>query len=198
MGRLGTFTDPDARPVKMISERQLPWLQDLTRQLFDLTAEITGDDVTANREAALSALEDLTSREASAKIDELRNDLLPTLRRTRAATPRTTMAVPAPELDRKALYMLDGQVYRVRLAGPTARRAGELYALVLNTGTREFDYLPGAYDVAAKITPDHKMTAEQARTFGDVHAWCARCGADLSDPKSIAQGMGPTCIKYQR
>lgn len=42
-----------------------------------------------------------------------------------------------------------------------------------------------------------RMTLEEARQFGQLYGICCVCGAVLTDPKSIADGIGPDCGKKQ-
>lgn len=57
-----------------------------------------------------------------------------------------------------------------------------------STGT--FVYEAGAM---ARISPDDRMTVEEAADFGRLYGFCVRCGATLTDEESIARGMGPIC-----
>lgn len=190
MGRLGRYTDNTAA---MITGPQLGFLTSLTEQKFSLRVA-AGETITDEyREMTFETIKGLTKREASDAITKAKDDVA-ALRRTSYAAQAVEAPINAPDLDRKAFYVLDGQIYRLRVAGPTARRKGETYALVLNTATRKFDY--AGYDIPTRLTESHKMNAEQAKAFGDLHAWCVRCQADLSDPKSIARGFGPVCAKY--
>lgn len=47
--------------------------------------------------------------------------------------------------------------------------------------------------VAAGATP---MTMMQAAQQGHVMGFCIRCGATLTDPESVAAGIGPVCKNY--
>jgi len=78
-------------------------------------------------------------------------------------------------------------IFRVKLS-----QAGRLYALRLNTLTGEFEYDRGAIK---SLSADDRLTVEQAVAFGHTYGRCIVCGRDLTDPKSVAQGIGPVCIK---
>lgn len=53
-----------------------------------------------------------------------------------------------------------------------------------------FTYCPGAMGL---IREEHKMTPEQAAEFGRLTGSCCCCGRLLTDPQSIADGIGPVC-----
>lgn len=80
----------------------------------------------------------------------------------------------------------DGAVYRV-----VRSQAGRLYAKRLNE-SGGFSYASAAI---AKITEDDRMTLEQAAAWGRRFGFCAWCGRVLTDPASIAAGIGPVCAK---
>ena len=78
-----------------------------------------------------------------------------------------------------------GAVYKVQKA---VHGSGRLYAKKLH-GTR-FEYDPGA---VFKIKPEHKMTLDEAKTFGKLYGVCCVCARTLTDEGSIAEGIGPIC-----
>lgn len=53
-----------------------------------------------------------------------------------------------------------------------------------------FVYKSGA---VLRLTPDMKMTMEQAKTFGALYGTCVRCGRALTREDSIERSMGSTC-----
>jgi hypothetical protein len=55
-----------------------------------------------------------------------------------------------------------------------------------------FIYSAGAMRV---LTPEMKMTLEEAKQFGIETGICCVCGAYLTDAKSVAEGIGPVCAK---
>lgn len=94
--------------------------------------------------------------------------------------------VPAPVQVEEGLYMAqDGTVvlvYRTRngrLAGKTKQG-------------HSFKYQMGAVSLAAT---GHKVTAEEAATFGLTHGHCIACAHDLTDDRSLTVGYGPVCAK---
>lgn len=96
-------------------------------------------------------------------------------------------AEPKAELS-EGMYRKGGEVYRVK----RSRQTGGLYAMrLIDNGDRgEFEYEKGAIRLLAA---EDRMTLEQAQEHGVQHGWCCVCGAHLTDPKSIARGIGPVC-----
>jgi hypothetical protein len=100
----------------------------------------------------------------------------------------------------EGMYRHDGEVYKVQRS-----QAGRLYAkhltpfgghrLVDATGDVvgfEFQYEPGAI---ARLSASDLLTLDEAKQFGLRYGFCCVCGDRLSDAKSVAQGIGPVCIK---
>jgi hypothetical protein len=61
------------------------------------------------------------------------------------------------------------------------------------SGKAKWVYAPGAIATLAGKSP---MTLEEAKKFGHAHGYCIRCGAQLTDPKSVEAGIGPICAGY--
>jgi len=88
------------------------------------------------------------------------------------------------------IYRKDDVVYKVQynLAGTN------LYAkrLVLDEeGNGSWEYAGGVRKVG--LTPEHKMTLEQAKEFGALYGTCVACGRRLTNEESIEAGIGPVC-----
>lgn len=121
-------------------------------------------------------LSDISKATASRIIEEL------------LALPKRESVRPTPAVRptvTEGIYFKGGQVYRVK---PSA--TGNLYAKVL-VGNR-FEYAQGA---VRTLTLDDKMSLEQAEAFGLQFGVCVVCGAELSDPVSVARGIGPVCAR---
>lgn len=84
------------------------------------------------------------------------------------------------------MYAKEGEIYRVK----RSKSSGNLYAVILRGSF--FDYAPGALRTLA---PEDRMTLEQAKAYGQQTGICCVCAAVLTDPKSIAAGIGPICGK---
>ena len=114
-------------------------------------------------------LDNLTSKEAS--------DLITLL----LASPRKSVA----ELEVGMYKTADGEIYRVQ----KSRESGNLYA-------KRLDLIDGfVYEQGAirKITASDRMTLDEAKAFGVETGMCCVCGAFLTDPTSVARGIGPIC-----
>lgn len=90
------------------------------------------------------------------------------------------------------MYLLDGEIYKIQYA---VHGSGKPYAKRLVPPATEgerarFDYAPG---MVRKLRPEHRMSLEQAREYGELYGVCVRCGAVLTKEKSIERAMGDTC-----
>lgn len=114
------------------------------------------------------------------------------------------------------MYLKDETIYKVQCARTGAKRpyakrlviheacgdhkAHEPYewSPCLNCGTLEgessveFEYAP---DAIKTLAPMYRMTLEEAKALGALYGTCIVCGRTLSDEKSVAAGIGPTCAK---
>ena len=57
-------------------------------------------------------------------------------------------------------------------------------------GSWQFVYQQGAINT---LSPEDKMSLEDAKEFGRIYGVCIRCGATLTDEDSIEAGIGPIC-----
>lgn len=89
------------------------------------------------------------------------------------------------------MYQHEQTIYRVKLS-----KQGRLYAMrfvpTAPTKSERFEYANGAI---YKLRADERMTVEQVASLGLAFGVCCVCGAELTDEKSVAQGIGPVCIK---
>lgn len=81
-----------------------------------------------------------------------------------------------------------GQLYKVY----PARGHGNMLAklIVVEDGAVYFEYAGAARRF---VQPDGKLSLEEAKAFGASTGYCCNCGAELTDPDSIAAGIGPIC-----
>ena len=103
----------------------------------------------------------------------------------------TLLAMPklvsANRVTEQGVYQTaDGAIYRVQ----ASRESGNLYAKRLNAETAKFEYEAGAL---RNIKPADKMTLAEAKAFGIETGICCVCGRFLTDPISVAEGIGPVC-----
>lgn len=119
----------------------------------------------------------LSIAQASALIDALFN----APKRATAKTAKDTAEPVAEGIYRTT----DGTVYRV-----VTSEAGNRYAKRLRESGRGFDYAQGAI---RNLTAGDRLTLEQAAALGLQFGACVVCGRELSDPDSVAMGIGPVC-----
>ncbi len=110
--------------------------------------------------------------------------------------PERERTVPAAGLE-AGMYKVGQDIFRVKISGAGRPYANVLvHDTILNGNYRDaavwFDYAPGA---VRKITPEHRMTVEQCAEFGLLYGTCCVCARTLTNPKSIAKGIGPICEK---
>ncbi|MEV7675036.1 DUF6011 domain-containing protein [Streptomyces sp. NPDC088752] len=86
----------------------------------------------------------------------------------------------------------DGEIFAV-----VRGRVDTLYARRFVPPAEEGGGASFAYDRAALATlsESDRMTVEQAADIGRELHVCIRCGDALTDPKSVARGIGPVCAK---
>jgi hypothetical protein len=128
-------------------------------------------------------------------------------RRAPKATPKATNQTEPVELP-DGIYFKDGVVYKVvkavhgsghsyakRLVPPRERTDGAVDPVMGLQGHSRgrFEFAKGAI---RELTPDDKMTLEQAREYGALYGICSNCGAMLTDEDSIERGMGPICAGH--
>jgi hypothetical protein len=92
----------------------------------------------------------------------------------------------APPVTEPGVYRRGGKLYKVQLS----KTSGLPYAKADVDG--RWEYQAGAiYSLCAA----DRLTLEQAKAIGKETGVCVMCSRDLSDPVSIAGGIGPVCEK---
>lgn len=84
------------------------------------------------------------------------------------------------------MYMDGVTIFKVRRSKTT----GALYAMRL-VGNK-FMYESGSIRA---LKSSQRMSLDQAKAYGVQTGTCCVCAAVLTDPKSIASGIGPVCAK---
>lgn len=84
----------------------------------------------------------------------------------------------------EGMYSADGDVFKVQ----RSKESGRLYAKVLQDGS--FEYAPGAM---RKLTVADRMSLDEAKAYGRRTGVCCVCGRQLTNPVSVAEGIGPIC-----
>lgn len=137
-----------------------------------------------------------TPEEATAKATEWAkaqnkktvSDAISSLKAKVAAMPKPKAAVVEP-----GYYVKGEDTYFVTTAKSTGNTYAKKWAVKYGNKKASWVYAPGVMATLAGQTP---MTLEQAKAFGHSHGYCIRCGAQLTDPKSVEAGIGPICAGY--
>ena len=175
-----------AAPVRISAgptEPMVAYVLSLTRRNL---GEVT-DEVMAAAEAHVRSL---TKYEAGKLIDTLK--AIP-------AAPKKAATAPAAQVT-EGMYRdpATGDIFKVQVAH---HGSGNLYAKKLvkletpktkgkKTYSHEFAYAPGSI---TKVQAAWKMSKEEAQEWGRLYGACCKCGAILTDERSIAAGIGPVC-----
>jgi hypothetical protein len=88
----------------------------------------------------------------------------------------------------EGFYLVNAGAFKVT----RSKETGRLYAKKLDLDTGKFEYDKGAI---YNLRPETRMTKEQAAEYGRRTGTCMICNRTLTDPKSIAAGIGPICMK---
>jgi len=86
-------------------------------------------------------------------------------------------------------YRLGDQFFRVQMNRTKTSR----YAKVYDQEKRDWIYV--GREPFRHLTPDRHLTLEEAMAWGHQWGRCLVCNAELTDPKSVARGIGPVCAK---
>lgn len=110
--------------------------------------------------------------------------------------PERERTVPAAGLE-AGMYKIGQDIFRVKISGAGRPYANALVTEnILNGNYADaavwFEYAPGAI---YRIKPEHRMTVEECAAFGVLYGTCCVCARTLTDPKSVAKGIGPVCEK---
>lgn len=114
-----------------------------------------------------------TKRDASKRIETLK------------ALPRPAVTASAPSVEvPEGMHLHDGDVFRVQRSG-----AGHLYAKHRIDGAWEYE----GRKPLARLSADTLVTLATAKEYGLATGMCCICSRTLTDPNSIAAGIGPIC-----
>jgi hypothetical protein len=161
--------------VPRASEKQQAFLRSLLAER---------DLVTDETEAMLAAI---SKTQASAMIEQIK------------ATPRVVNnhkadGTRATTIAEDGFYVLEHgdhvDVYKVQRA---VHGSGNLYAKRLVPGV---DGAKGTWEYEGRAPlslPLERLTLERAKELGRLYGMCVKCGATLTDERSIEAGIGPIC-----
>lgn len=105
---------------------------------------------------------------------------------------REQTPAPAKPVSEEGMYRTDGTVYRVKRTKDGERLYATRFVPDATVKSERFVYDKGAIH---RISADDRMTPEQAEELGALYGVCVVCGAELTDPDSVARGIGPVCRK---
>lgn len=88
----------------------------------------------------------------------------------------------------EGMYRKNDAIFRVQ----RSLGNGNLYAKRLDVIEMKFVYEQGAIKF---LKGADKMTLDEAKAFGVETGFCCVCAKFLTDPKSVANGIGPVCAK---
>jgi hypothetical protein len=158
------------------SERQTAFISSL---LSDRTVPVTYSENISERMSEGI----LTSREASQAIDYLKG--LP----KRPGAHAHAVDLPL------GIYTVGEEIWRVGVSRTTGRKyAARLRGNLLTMDAKPvFDWVKGGLGILAR--EGERKSLEWAEAWGLQHGWCICCDAFLTDPASVARGIGPVCAK---
>ena len=122
--------------------------------------------------------DNLSKRGASALIDEL-------LSLPREGRPVAPVDVALVEGMYRAL---DGGIVKVQISGQGRPYGKVLVESETVPGSWSFEYRPGLISSALVA-----LTLDEAKAFGCETGTCCVCGRELTNPASVAAGIGPVC-----
>lgn len=182
-----------------ITGKQLVFLSKLLDEaveLLDVRDKITGCEWPEARQGVAhmrSMADQMTKREASAAIgaamdnnDKLREELKDI---GVEPAPQRPVETPVTEFVTTGMYQVNDRIFKVLPSRASERHYAKELVGESQTGFG-FEYARGAMRM---IRPEHRMTAAQAAEFGKLTGSCCCCGRLLTDPNSIADGIGPVC-----
>ena len=138
----------------------------------DLIARLLAERETPETFESKAKSPDLDRATASAYIDAL------------FAAPRKPVVHEDGAAIGEGYFYVEGLIYKVQ----ASKSSGNLYAKVF--GDSGYEYAPGAMRLLASAS---RLTLEQAAEMGVKTGRCVVCARLLTDPESVAAGIGPIC-----
>jgi hypothetical protein len=119
---------------------------------------------------------DLTKSQAS--------NMITKLKKCPVKAPGTQGKAAAKEIVPEGFYCVGIDYFKVQ----TSKTTGKRYAKIWTGSTWSYN-AGGVY----KLTLADKLTEEQAAMFGKKTGHCCICSKLLTNPESVAKGIGPVC-----
>lgn len=117
------------------------------------------------------------------------SDLIETLKSHADQTVNTRYVEPS-YIPEEGPYKVDEETFYLVV---TSKDTGRRYAKKFNPNTRKFLYVGQA--PFRLLTLDRRMSAIDAKVFGDLFSVCCNCGHRLTKKVSIDHGYGPICAE---
>ena len=187
-----------------VSEKQLTFITNLVDQREQMyrNAGLTeqADAIAKLRPAVIAEMQKptMSTGDGSKTITRMkdRNEKIKGELRAAIEAKRAEERANKPQRDTvtDGFYKMDDTIYKV-----VTSKAGRQYAKELITrkysdekgdSDREFVFAPGAI---SRLTPEHKMSLEDAEEYGQLYGRCLNCGRVLTAEDSIKRAMGPVC-----
>jgi hypothetical protein len=193
-----TIARPTSKPMTRGAGSQLEFITNLLIQIGDMAPGRR--DALRNEMNSQYRQRSFTTRDASVWIDRLRairNEIRTTvqaaeaqLRAQEAGIPAQRVAEPRPEVPsgRYAVAGEDGHTKFYRVANKDGHYTVYVFA---STAQHRIQGWSAAKAILRKIEADGPQAA--MIRFGLEMGSCGKCGTKLTDPESIAAGIGPIC-----
>lgn len=149
-----------------------------------LCEQVAAEDAETIRKAmaTIEASEhEFSTAMASAFIDQLKQ-----FRAEKPAAAKTEQVDPPV-----GIHMADGRYYRVQPNKAKTR----VYAFELTVTDGKFSKEYVGRSPFALLSGATLLTLAEAAEFGHSYGVCIACGLTLTNPKSVAAGIGPVCAK---
>lgn len=89
------------------------------------------------------------------------------------------------------MYRLpDGNLAKVVVAKTSGKPYAKRLVVLQGESKGTFEYEAG---LIRRLSNADRLSVDEAAAFGHKYGMCCVCGATLTDPKSIAAGIGPVC-----
>lgn len=91
---------------------------------------------------------------------------------------------------KEGMYRKDGRIFRLYHARSASKH---LLAKELVDEGGSWSFIYRGVPARLGLRSEHRMARDEAAEFGRQYGVCCVCGAALTDPESVAAGIGPIC-----
>lgn len=162
------------------TERQMGFIADLYRAI--------DPDNAPECILAIEQGDPFSKADASALIERLINQRGETRKTTKTEAPAPRPTATASTLSEGFYRANNGNIFQVF----TARNGAHLLAKVLIEDSGEWEYKGAA---SRFVKADQRMTLAEAQDYGKRTGRCMVCTRKLTNPESVANGIGPVCAR---